>query len=78
MRENNYQKLTENIHAPAGLNDRVLRAARRETAERQTGPKHLAKRRTHPVFRTAVCAACALALVLGTVHLRPTASQSSA
>ena len=50
MRENNYQKLTENIHAPAGLNDRVLRAARRETAERQTGPKHLAKRRTHPVF----------------------------
>ena len=73
MRENNYQKLTENIHAPAGLNDRVLRAARRETAERQTGPKHLAKRRTHPVFRTAVCAACALALVLGTVHLRPTA-----
>ena len=32
MRENNYQKLTENIHAPAGLNDRVLRAARRETA----------------------------------------------
>ena len=73
MRENNYQKLTENIHAPAGLNDRVLRAARRETAERQTGPKHLAKRRTHPVFRTAVCAACALALVLGAVHLRPTA-----
>ena len=73
MRENNYQKLTENIHTPAGLNDRVLRAAHRETAERQTGPKHLAKRRTHPVFRTAVCAACALALVLGTVHLRPTA-----
>lgn len=73
MRENNYQKLTENIHTPAGLNDRVLRAAHRETAERQTGPKHLAKRRSHPVFRTAVCAACALALVLGTVHLRPAA-----
>ena len=73
MRENNYQKLTENIHTPAGLNDRVLRAAHRETAERQTGPKHLAKRRSHPVFRTAVCAVCALALVLGTVHLRPAA-----
>lgn len=73
MSENNYQKLMNDIHTPAGLNDRVLRAARRETAERQTGPKHLAKRRSHPVFRTAVCAACALALVLGTVHLRPAA-----
>ena len=62
MRENNYQKLTENIHAPAGLNDRVLRAARRETAERQTRPKHLATRRPPPGFRPAVCAACGLAL----------------
>ena len=74
MSENNYQKLMNGIHTPAGLNDRVVLAARREAveqADKQTGPKRLAKGRTHPVFRTAVCAACALALVLGTVSLRP-------
>lgn len=72
MNENNYQKLMEDIRTPAGLNGRVLLAARREEQpEKQTGPRRLAKRKGRPVLRAAVCAACALALVLGTVHLRP-------
>lgn len=68
--ENNYRKLMEEIVVPEGLEDRVLYAARRQKAE-QVGPKHLAKSHWKPVLRGAVCAACALALVLGTVHLRP-------
>ena len=31
--KNRYQKLTEAIHTPAGLNDRVIFEARRRTAE---------------------------------------------
>lgn len=76
--KNNYQKLMENIHTPAALNDKVLFEARRKAAEQageQTGPKRLAFRRSHPVFRTAVCAVCALALVLGTVRFYPTQKQ---
>ena len=68
--ENNYRKLMEEIVVPEGLEDRVLYAARRQKAE-QVGPKHLARSHWKPVLRGAVCAACALALVLGTVHLRP-------
>ena len=67
---NDYQKLMENIPVPEKLEDRVLCAARRQRAE-QAGPKHLVKWNWKPVLRGAVCAACALALVLGTVHLRP-------
>ena len=67
---NDYQKLMENIPVPEELEDRVLCAARRQRAE-QAGPKHLVKWNWKPVLRGAVCAACALALVLGTVHLRP-------
>ncbi len=75
MNKNRYQKLMNEIHTPAGLNDRVLFAARQQAAEEtaeKAGPKHLAPRRRHPAFlRTAACAACALALVLGSVTLRP-------
>lgn len=67
---NDYRKLMENIPVPEELEDRVLCAARRQSAE-QTGPKRLVKRNWKPVLRGAVCAACALALVLGSVHLRP-------
>lgn len=66
--ENNYRKLMEDIPVPGELETRVLRAAQRVE---QAGPKRLAKRGWKPVLRGAVCAACALALVLGTVHLRP-------
>lgn len=76
--KNDYQKLMEHINTPAGLNDRVLRVARRQAVERtagQTGPKRLAPGRARPVLRGAVCAACALALVLGTVRFYPAESQ---
>lgn len=56
MRE--YQKLMENVHAPEELCERVVQAARGE------------ERRSGRVLRAAVCAACALALVLGTISLR--------
>lgn len=59
--------------APAGLNDRVLSAARQTAGAQKetTGPKHLAPGKRHPVLRAAVCAACALALVVGSVTLGP-------
>ena len=66
--ENNYRKLMEDIPVPGELETRVLRAAQRVE---QAGPKRLAQGLWKPVLRGAVCAACALALVLGTVHLRP-------
>lgn len=68
--KNQYQTLMEDIHTPAGLNERVLLAARRQTAEKAE-PKRLARRRARPVLRAAVCAACALALVVGTVRFYP-------
>ena len=74
MKKNNYQNLMEHIQPPAGLNDRVLSAARRraEETERQTAdPKRLLPKKRRPVLRAAVCAACALALVAGTWTLRP-------
>lgn len=67
---NEYRKLMEDISVPKELNNRVLRAARQRDAE-QTDPKRREKRNWRPVLRGVVCAACALALVLGTVHLRP-------
>ena len=66
--ENRYRKLTENIHTPAGLNERVLFEARRRTAESESSRR---ERRSWPLLRTAVCAVCALALVLGGFTLRP-------
>lgn len=65
--KNNYQQMMEDIHTPAGLNERVLQAA----ALRRGAAKIPARRRGRFLLRTAVCAACALALVLGTVRLRP-------
>lgn len=84
--ENRYRKLTESIHTPAGLNDRVLFEARRRAAEaapsrqerrswgRPEGTRAAAAsampwKRT--LVRTALCAVCALALVLGGFSLRP-------
>ena len=63
-----YQNLMEQIRVPEGLNERVLSAARRQRLE-ETGPKH--QRNWRPVLRGAVCAVCALALVLGGISLRP-------
>ena len=62
-----YHDLMDKIQVPGGLNDRVLRAARQE----ETGPKRLAEGRRRPILRAVVCAACALALVLGTVRFAP-------
>ena len=72
MKKNDYQNMMEHIQPPAGLNDRVLSAARRRTAGQEpAGPKRLAPRKRRPVLRAAVCAACALALVAGSVTLGP-------
>ena len=70
MKKTDYQNLMEHIQPPAGLNDRVLSAARRQEAAEQPAPRRQTPRR-RPVLRAAVCAACALALVAGTWTLRP-------
>ena len=70
MKRNPYQNLMEHIQPPAGLNDRVLSAARRQETAEQPAPRRQTPRR-RPVLRAAVCAACALALVAGTWTLRP-------
>ena len=67
---NDYRKLMEDISVPEELETKVLWAARRQRAE-AGDTRRQAKGRWRPVLRGAVCAACALALVLGTVHLRP-------
>ncbi len=59
---NKYRELTECIHVPNGLNERVMKAVR-EDNRGMTG---------HRVIRGAVCAACALALLMGTFSLRQT------
>ncbi|MDE6454609.1 MAG: hypothetical protein K2L38_01570 [Dysosmobacter sp.] len=71
--KNRYQKLTEAIHTPAGLNDRVLFEARRRAAEAERAAVSRRGRRNwgRSFLRTAACAACALALVLGGFSLRP-------
>ena len=58
MNGNKYQNVVENICVPTGLEERVLYAARRQEAER--------RRRGwfRPAARAAVCAVCALTLVL--------------
>ena len=62
--KNEYQNLMRGIHAPRDLEQRVLAAA-----EEQAAPT---RRRTGVGLRTAVCAVLAVALVLGSVSLRPT------
>ena len=72
MKKNDYRNLMEHIQPPAGLNDRVLSTARQRAAEGRTSvSKRLLPRKRRPVFRAAVCAACALALVVGSVTLGP-------
>lgn len=63
-----YHDLMEQISVPSGLNDRVLQAVRQEAAGVGTRWKRTA-------LRAAVCAACALALVLGTVRLAPRSAE---
>lgn len=88
--KNRYQELTEAIHTPAGLNDRILFEARRRAAETETAPRRVRRSWespapggvrataaavprgwTRPLVRTAICAVCALALLLGGFSLRP-------
>lgn len=70
--EDRYQELMRDIHAPAGLNDRVLFEARRRSAARP-----VQKERGRPFLRAAVCAVCALALLLGGISLRPAPAAGS-
>ena len=55
MKKNAYRDLTEQIRPPAGLNDRVLFAARRRTPEAE--PETPAPKRLLPKRRTAFRAA---------------------
>jgi len=66
----------ETIHTPDGLNDRVLLEARRRAAA--SGAKHTGRGRLF--LRLGFCAACALALLLGSFSLRsgPAANPDSA
>ncbi len=59
-----YRELTERIHVPEGLNEQVMNTV--------CGQARSGKRTEYRFLRGAVCAACALALVLGTVSLRNT------
>lgn len=56
-----YQTMMEHINVPSRLNERVLDAARQAPSRSRRGR----------LWKTAVCAACALALVVGSVRLRP-------
>lgn len=63
-----YHELMKNIQVPKELEDRVLRAAWKQ---QRTDTGRRAGRHWKMALRGAVCAACALALVLGTVTFRP-------
>ena len=63
-----YHDLMEQISVPSGLNDRVLQTVRQKAAGVGTRWKRTA-------LRAAVCVACALALVLGTVRLAPRSAE---
>lgn len=63
--ENRYRELLKQIRPPEELHDRVVCAARKE--QTAAGKKRPYRR---PLLRAAVCAACAVALVLGTVTFR--------
>ncbi|MDY3281657.1 MAG: M23 family metallopeptidase [Dysosmobacter sp.] len=64
--KNDYRDLMETVSVPEGLENRVLAAAR----QKQAAVRPEKRRRTH-WLRNAACAACALALLLGTVTWRP-------
>ncbi|EOS66406.1 hypothetical protein [Oscillibacter sp. 1-3] len=74
MSRNKYQNVVENICVPTGLEERVLAAARRQGTEN----KRMAKGWFRPAARIAVCAMCALTLVLGSVRLRTPAAPADA
>lgn len=77
MNENKYRTLTEKLSVPEELNDRVVQAVRRqERLEREETGQRAAGERRRWLLRGAVCAACALALVAGT--LRPTGNGETA
>lgn len=61
-----YQKLMGSIHAPEGLERRVLEAAREQDAAGKA-----ARRSARPALRAAACAVLALVLVAGGVGLYP-------
>ena len=68
MESNRYRNVNEQIHVPAGLNERVLQATEnQQAAKEKAGPF----RRRRGLLRAAVCTACAVALVAGTLTLRP-------
>ena len=69
--ENRYQKMTDHIRPPEELDRRVLAAARDAAAPQRT------RRPARRWVRAAVCAACALALVLGTWRLSPGAESET-
>ena len=56
MKKNDYQNLMEHIQPPAGLNDRVLSAARQTAGAQKetTGPKHLAPGKRRQIGRAHV------------------------
>ena len=70
MKAEQYRELITHISVPDGLNDRVLSAARREAS----APR---RQQRQPLLRAAVCTACALALVLGTVRFVPQPKDTS-
>ena len=75
MKKNDYQNLMEHIQPPAGLNDRVLSAARQTAGAQKetTGPKHLApgKRRPAPnIWRPESGARCSGRQYAPPVHWR--------
>ncbi len=72
--KNNYWKLTQTIHVPDGLNDRVLFEARRHADE--DAPPARKNRKSARLMQGLVCAVCALALLLGGLHFRPVSAPS--
>lgn len=64
MRENEYQKLIEQIQVSETMEERVLSAARQQTQRSMVRGKR-------PVWRAAVCAVLAVVLVTGGISLRP-------
>lgn len=64
--KNRYQELMESVCVPEGLNERVLWAA-----GKQMEIGRFRRSRKKMAVKAAVCAVCALALVLGTIQRQP-------
>ena len=63
--KNRYQSLTERIQVPASLTDQVLRAAAQQNTRTIQNGVNSMKKKNSSILRTALCAAAALALVMG-------------